>query len=569
MKLAPNILVIGGQRDWQQTILDILREEGHKPYPVYTHLEVEQLLPAQRFDVAVIDPILSADGRFGPKDLLMLQAVQRYNPTIQVIFVGPDLSDDSLETLRQLYPAAPTIARSRWDKNYFISLVKSFAGEGPNTDDKRLRSALQRSRFGTRPLRSQKLEYGPDRPRILCLESREDWQQILIDFFRQEQYYWDMAASAQQAIRLLENKGFHLVLISFNQPDLTQLASPAAFGIELLDFLIEFRPKTKILALTSRFTPSEVVKTLQKYPTVKLMEKHRFDTKLIQQIVTQAIQVPNLKIESLGLFKIWRNEQLIGHWPNPRAEALVKILLTRQLGDNQSVSAAELLELLWSSPEEWNYKNLLPLIRAAQQTLELDVDPRESSFILRGFSGYYFDVAGNIEWDVLKFRQFAQQGKYLVDAHQWSEALQVLEKAQGLYKGEYLAGDKEAAWALEFRRQLKREYTSLLTDLADVYAAQKRYEDGIRVCTQALVSDPLIESVYRRLIRFYYWKGQKAAALRTYRDCVKLFEDLFGESPKPVTRHLYEAIIKDEPIVNTLLDPDVVSQGEDHLYAGE
>jgi DNA-binding SARP family transcriptional activator len=299
------------------------------------------------------------------------------------------------------------------------------------------------------------------------------------------------------------------------------------------------------------------------------MEKHSFDSNLIRQIIFQATQAPNLKIESLGLFKIWRNEQLIGQWPDSRAEALVKILLTRQLGDNQSVSAAELLELLWSRPEEWDYKNLLPLIRTAQQSLEPGVDPRESSFILRGFNGYYFDVAGNIEWDVLRFRQLAQQGKYLVDAHQWQEALQTLEKAESLYKGEYLAEDKEAAWALEFRRQLKREYTSLLTDLADVYAAQKRYEDGIRVCTQALVSDPLIESVYRRLIRFYYWQGQKEAALKIYRDCVKLFEDLFGESPKPITRHLYEAIVKDEPIVNTLLDSEVALQSEDHFYPGE
>jgi DNA-binding SARP family transcriptional activator len=169
----------------------------------------------------------------------------------------------------------------------------------------------------------------------------------------------------------------------------------------------------------------------------------------------------------------------------------------------------------------------------------------------------------------LQFRQLAQQGKYLVDAHQWAEALQTLEKAQALYKGDFLAEDKEAAWAFDLRRQLKKEYASLLTDLADVYAAHKRYADGIRVCTEALVNDPLIESVYRRLIRFYYWQGQKDAALKIYRDCVKLFEDLFGESPKPITRHLYEAILKDEPIVNTLLRPDLATQRENHLNSGE
>ena len=46
----------------------------------------------------------------------------------------------------------------------------------------------------------------------------------------------------------------------------------------------------------------------------------------------------------------------------------------------------------------------------------------------------------------------------------------------------------------------------------------------------------------------------KEEALKAYRMCVKLFEDLFGESPKPITRQLYEDIIHEEKIVNVLLE---------------
>ena len=42
--------------------------------------------------------------------------------------------------------------------------------------------------------------------------------------------------------------------------------------------------------------------------------------------------------------------------------------------------------------------------------------------------------------------------------------------------------------------------------------------------------------------------GEKGQALKAYRDCIKLFEELFGESPTPATRQLYQAISNDEPL---------------------
>jgi DNA-binding SARP family transcriptional activator len=162
------------------------------------------------------------------------------------------------------------------------------------------------------------------------------------------------------------------------------------------------------------------------------------------------------------------------------------------------------------------------------------------------------DIGGQVEWDVLEFRELRKQGKYFIDLQQWGKALNVLEKARACYRDDYLA-DEDAGWVVDVRRQLSKEFTGVLTDLADVYAAYERYDEAIEVCLETLVADPLVESVYRRLMRFYYWKGQKAEAIRTYRMCVKLFEELFGESPKPITRQLHEEILEDKEIINILL----------------
>ncbi|NIP28825.1 MAG: tetratricopeptide repeat protein, partial [Phycisphaerae bacterium] len=75
------------------------------------------------------------------------------------------------------------------------------------------------------------------------------------------------------------------------------------------------------------------------------------------------------------------------------------------------------------------------------------------------------------------------------------------------------------------------EFRDLLIYLADANAALGRYPEAIKACEMALRKDPLLESVYRRLMQFHYCNGEKGCALKVYRDCSKLFEELFEESP--------------------------------------
>jgi DNA-binding SARP family transcriptional activator len=299
-------------------------------------------------------------------------------------------------------------------------------------------------------------------------------------------------------------------------------------------------------------TSAERVSQLQQYPSLKIYHKQDFTPGLIKRAVAQATQSPQLTIESFGPLKVWRDGKLIGHWEDQQIECLFKILLTRQVNGGQAVSARELISLLWEKPGLDDYSKLLPLVNDVRLALEPGIEPRATSFILRNSTGFSLDIGSNVDWDVLKFRELKNQGKYLIDTQQWDQALGVLTAAQQLYHDDYLANE-DASWVTEVRRQLNKEYVGILTDLADAYAAHEKYLEAIQVCEETLVRDPLVESVYRRLMRFYYWLGRKEEAVKTYRMCVKLFEDLFGETPKPVTRQLYQDIIQDGEIVNILL----------------
>ena len=191
---------------------------------------------------------------------------------------------------------------------------------------------------------------------------------------------------------------------------------------------------------------------------------------------------------------------------------------------------------------------MLPLISNARRTLEPEIEPRDSNFILRSSNGYYFDLGETVTWDLLQFREFLRRGTQLVCEERWAEAATELEKGRACYKGDFLVEDRYVDWAIDIRREVTTEYCKLLTHLADAYAAQGRYVNAVDACESILAKDPLLESVYRRLMRFHYCNGEKGQALKVYRDCLKLFEEMFGETPTPATRQLHQAISNDEAI---------------------
>lgn len=213
------------------------------------------------------------------------------------------------------------------------------------------------------------------------------------------------------------------------------------------------------------------------------------------------------------------------------------------------MAADELITRLWpDSDEESGRKKLLPLISVARRTLEPDIEPRDSNFILRSANGYFFDLSGPVSWDLLEFREHLYRGQELIRAQKWVAAIEEFEKGRTLYRGDFLVEDRYDDWAMDIRREITGELRDLLVNLADAYAALGRYPSAISACEDALHKDPLLESVYRRLMRFHYCNGEKGQALKVYRNCLKLFEELFGESPTPATSHLRDMIANDQPI---------------------
>lgn len=541
-----NVLVVEDRIDWREILCEALRREGYTPYPATTSHEAVAALEANRFGLAVIDPVLDITNRFNRDGLSVIQKICDVQPLMPVVVITGSLTRDLKTSLNQLCPGIPILSKESWDPAEFGRLMQRLMGQQAPAAE-----AIPAPPATPGPpaeLTPPPAGLAAGRPRVLLVENRPDWQHIIAGILDQAGYFWRVAASAQDALLELEQESFHLVILDLKLQQ-GELPLSSSEGWLLLDYLVEARPKTRVVIVSGRAGPGDVADLLTRYPVIGFIEKQRFTAQAIIDAVSQAMLAPALRVQSLGQFRIWRNDQLIEDWERPQAETVVKLLLVRQARGGRASAADELITRLWpDAGEESGRKKLLPLISNARRTLEPDIEPRDSNFILRCSTGYFFDLSGSVTWDLLEFRQRLRLGRQWLAEERWEDAIAELEQGSALYQGDFMAEDRYADWAIDIRREIAAEYCSLLTLLADAQAALGHYSQAIEACEKALTKDPLLESVHRRLMRYHYCNGDKGQALKVYRDCLKLFEELFGESPAPPTRQLYQAIAADEPV---------------------
>lgn len=126
--------------------------------------------------------------------------------------------------------------------------------------------------------------------------------------------------------------------------------------------------------------------------------------------------------------------------------------------------------------------------------------------------------------------------------------LEPLNEAAALYRADFLAGftlrdsPDFDEWQFFQSETLRRELARALENLAQCHLARREFDPAIAQARRWLALDPLHEQAHRELMRLYAWSNQRGAALRQYRECVRIFDQELGVSPLEETTQLYEAI---------------------------
>ncbi len=130
--------------------------------------------------------------------------------------------------------------------------------------------------------------------------------------------------------------------------------------------------------------------------------------------------------------------------------------------------------------------------------------------------------------------------------------LAALSAGAQLYQGDFLAGfslrDSPPFddWQFFEGETLRRELGAALEKLSVGYGRHGDYPAAIVYARRWSALDVLLEEAHRQLMKLYTWAGQRTAALRQYRECVRILEEELGVSPLEETNRLYQLILENQ-----------------------
>lgn len=122
------------------------------------------------------------------------------------------------------------------------------------------------------------------------------------------------------------------------------------------------------------------------------------------------------------------------------------------------------------------------------------------------------------------------------------DAVERLERAVSLYRGDLMDGEPVGDWHLTWRDRLRELYTQAALDLGGRYLADARLERAAETFRRLLAREELHEGAVRSLMTIHARLGERNQALRIYqRFCEVLMREL-GAEPDEETVELAEGI---------------------------
>lgn len=249
--------------------------------------------------------------------------------------------------------------------------------------------------------------------------------------------------------------------------------------------------------------------------------------------------MPQLTLNLLGSPRLERDGQPV-EVDTRKAIALIAYLAVT----GQSHSRDALAALLWPDYDQTHARGALRrTLSALNKALAgewLDVD-RETIGL---------QAEANIWLDVAEFQRrlaACRSHPHPADAI-CPDCLTPLTEAVRLYRDDFLAGftlrdsPDFDEWQYFQSESLRRELAGALENLVRCHTLNQQFDPAITYARRWLALDPLHEEAHRELMRLYAWAGERGAALRQYRECVRVMDQELGVPPLDETTQLYTAI---------------------------
>ncbi|MBI4273337.1 MAG: PAS domain-containing protein [Rhizobiales bacterium] len=227
----------------------------------------------------------------------------------------------------------------------------------------------------------------------------------------------------------------------------------------------------------------------------------------------------------------------IDRWYRKHALTLLKLLVTHR---GEAVHREHVIECLWSDADERRGRERLKVttyflrqqMRAAGVGDDV-VTVADATYALRRAAVWL---------DCEVFESLFNEGRLLKQRGRPKDALLCFEKAERIYKGDYLPEERYADWCAEERERLREIYLDVLGHMVDGYFESGDHERAAQVCRLALSREPCREGFHRTLMICLTRLGQRDRAVAHYHRCRQVLKAELGVEPAPETERLYREL---------------------------
>jgi TolB-like protein/Tfp pilus assembly protein PilF len=264
-----------------------------------------------------------------------------------------------------------------------------------------------------------------------------------------------------------------------------------------------------------------------------------------------------IEVRLFGRFEVLRDGSPIPptEWKRRKTQALLKVLLTDRghvFPDDQLVE-----HLFPGTSLAARHANLRGRVSDLRRALEPDLTVGgRSQYILRLGAGYCFSSEIPCRLDLEKFQELLSLAERAYEEGHWSKAIEHLDTALALYRGELLEDDRYEEWSLAPRTHYAEERINALSRRADCHAELGELAKAIAGYREVLDARPTDEQTIRRLMTCHYVAGEDVRAIEVYEESRHVLKEHLDVEPSSETTALLEAIRRgDLPRKPMVLDP--------------
>jgi DNA-binding SARP family transcriptional activator len=238
---------------------------------------------------------------------------------------------------------------------------------------------------------------------------------------------------------------------------------------------------------------------------------------------------PQLRVFTFGRSRVESGEGVIpGEWLGHRPGHVFKYLVAHR---HRVVQTDELIEAFWPDVGRKGDRSVRQAIHTLRDRLEPRREKRAGSTFVAARSGGY-ELERSVVWiDADDFELSVREGLKAVAAGELEPAEAALARASGLYRGEFLAEEAYAEWALPERGRLRELAGQAMRALAEVKEAVGDFEGATEQLSRLARLEPYDVDIQRALIALLLRRGRRAEAVRHYEIFRQRHRRTFAEEP--------------------------------------